>query len=114
MSTNPELVAALEGALANFDLKARFDNMLKSLIEVLPQDTFTTRSPNFSRRTHVVSAMLAYDNVLRDLAVEAGIDLTAFDNIIGQVQQLLLTECAKAPPGLKVVRTLQQIVEGRQ
>ncbi len=50
MSTpNPELVAALSDASANFDFKAHFENMLKSLTQVLPQESFSYREANYNR-----------------------------------------------------------------
>lgn len=109
MSTlNPELAAVLQESPAAFNYKEHWENKIAALSKEIARDLFTLRTPQYSRTTYTVAGLLMLDQTLRAAAIEAGIELRAFDNIVGQVQQLILTNANKPITGAKFVKVLRE------
>lgn len=107
--TNPELVAVLAGARPTVDYLDHMTASINNLADRAKQNTFIFRSPQYSRETWVTALLLAGDVELRKLARDKGIDLRAFDNIIGQTQQLIIDNTNKPAPGQKVAIVLRKL-----
>lgn len=108
---NPDLAAALANATAQFDLAGYLDDRIKEIGNSVGMDRFLFRSVSYSRRTDTTAMLLAGDTHLRTLARAKGIDLRAFDNVIGQVQQLILDHTNKETPGKKMANALMRFCD---
>ncbi len=105
----PELFEALQSAGTSFDYKEHWQETIKRASTLIAQDDFYYRSVSYSRNNHTIAALLASDPQLRTLAINAGIDVRAFDNIVGQAKQLMLTHAQKQPTGAKLVIVLNKL-----
>ena len=108
MRNYPELAKALAEAPGSNAVKELIEEQIEHLSALVKSDAFIYRGPGYSRQTHTVALLLAGDPTIRALAVAKGIDVRAFDNIVGQVQQLLLEAVSKPTPGEKVAFTLRK------
>jgi len=106
---NPELVAALSNSPEVFDWRSYLEGRMTLLARNVQSDTFALRASTYSRQTSTVALLLAGDSVLRDLADKNHVDLRAFDNVIGQVQQLILVNANKPAPAAKVANALRRL-----
>lgn len=109
ITPNPELAAALEGSRQVSDYKDYFEQRIETLAIQARQDTFASRPATYSRQTFTTALLLAGDNIIRELARQKGIDVRAFDNIVGQVQQLIMENTNKPVPGAKVAKALRNL-----
>ncbi len=103
----------MAGAQSCVDYMAYLDDSIKSLAQQAEQNTFAYRGAHYSRETFTTAMLLSGSSVLRDLARAKGIDLRAFDNIIGQVQQLIIENTSKPNPGSKVIVVLEKLTHIR-
>lgn len=106
---NPELAAALADSGSTIDYADKMEKSIESLADQARADTFPYRPPTYSRQTYTTAMLLAGDGTLRDMARAKGIDVRAFDNAVGQAQQLILENTNKPTPGAKVATVLRRI-----
>jgi len=106
---NQELVTALKNSPEVFDWRSHLEARMTLFARNVQNDTFVLRAPNYSRQNFTVALLLAGDATLRDLAQQNHVDLRAFDNVIGQVQQLILVNANKPAPAAKVANALRRL-----
>lgn len=106
---NKELAEALTNAESVFNYQEHWDSRIKSLADGVIKDTYDYRAPQYSRNNYTVAGLLAFDGRLRTEARDAGIDVREFDNILGQVAQLMLTKVTRVNPAVKVANALRKL-----
>lgn len=107
---NPELAAALSNSQVSIDYRDYLEGQIQHIAELAKQDLFCYRCTDYSRQVYTTALLLSADSQLRMLAKDKGIDLKAFDNIIGQTQQLIIDLTRKPIPGVKVATVLRRHV----
>lgn len=105
---NPQLVEALRNSSDVFNYKDHLECQMKWLCKEVQCDSFDLRPAAYSRHMFTVAMLLAKDNILRTLAAQNHVDLRAFDNAVGQVQQLILTLTNKPAPAAKIAAVLDR------
>lgn len=108
-TANPQLFAALDEAPRVTSHVNRWDDQMDVIGEAIKADKHTMRGVSYRRQSYTVGALLAYDSTVRDMAINAGINIRVFDDIIAQVNSLMQQHAAKPPPGQKLANILCKI-----
>lgn len=105
-TANPQLFEALENAPLSQSHTDHWNSQMKLVAEAILNDQFMLRGPSYNRNVYTVAALLAHDPVIRDMAINAGINIRVFDDIVNQVKGLVLTHSVKPPPAGKIANVL--------
>jgi hypothetical protein len=106
---NAEIAAALDAAPESGDFNHHIDLQIGSVAESIKSDTNINRPPDrYNRRNITVAALMEYDSQVRQMAVDAGVDLYAFDESVEKVSGVIMEAMkSKNDVGAKVFRVVK-------
>jgi len=107
---NPQLVAALDASrVIQSNPQKEWNGQIEFLSSEIHHDSFENRSNSYNRQPFTVAALLASDNRLRSLVVDAGISLRAFDDLILRAQSIIQQQVTRPDPAVKIANVLNKV-----
>jgi hypothetical protein len=105
---NSELAAALDAAPESGDFNHHINLQIASVADSIKADTSACRPPErYARRTTTVAALMMFDPTVRQMAINAGVDLYAFGESVEKVSLAIsVVMNQKNDVGAKVFKTL--------